>query len=308
MLTIPSQFLSNLAFLLMAGSFILSACGPADLPTLPPPSASPLPVSTATLIPSSTSTITPTRTPSPAPTATLAGCQQTSGRIVEGVIETELLDKPIKYNVYLPPCYDSETGQRYPILYLLHGQNFDEDQWLRIGATRTADRLIAAGEIPPLIIVMPFDHSFKQPSEYKFDEAFLTLLLPRIDADYRTRPDRQHRAIGGLSRGGAWAIHLGIRHPDLFGAIGAHSPAIFYSDTSTLPILLRDLPPEQSPQIFIDAGDHDVELVTTQSFIALLNAQDVSYEWHAFIGYHEEKYWSAHVEDYLRWYSAVWNE
>jgi len=176
---------------------------------------------------------TPTQPPvSPVPAAlkvtpTPAGCRETTGVIEKGVITTTLLDKPMRYNVYLPPCYQAGQTQRYPVLYLLHGQNSDEGQWLRIGVSSALDRLIVSGDIPPFIIVMPFDYSFKQPTEYKFEETFIQLLIPQIDMTYRTFTDASQRAIGGLSRGGAWAIRIGTRHPDMFGAIGGHSPAIF---------------------------------------------------------------------------------
>jgi enterochelin esterase-like enzyme len=239
---------------------------------------------------------------SPTPT----GCAETNGSIEKGVVATALLDKPMRYNVYLPPCYTAETEQRYPVLFLLHGQNFDEQQWLRIGAASAADRLIAAGEVPPFIIVMPFDYSYKQPTQYRFEEVFLDLLIPQIDRAYRTISDAPHRAIGGLSRGGAWAIHLGIRHPDLFGAVGAHSPAIFYSDMDTMPVRLRDANKEHFPRIFIDIGDHDSEYETARPFAELLNEMNIPHEWHEYVGFHDEKYWSAHVEEYLRWYAGGW--
>ncbi len=208
------------------------------------------------------------------------------------------------YHVILPPCYAESPHQRYPSLYLLHGQNFDEDQWLRLGVAETAQRLMQAGEIVPFIIILPFDHSFKQPRDYNFEEVFLSLLLPRIDAEYRTLARPQARAIGGLSRGGAWAIYLASRHPDLFGIVGAHSPVVFYSNTSALPIRLRDIPVEQKPVFYIDAGNNDVDFRDVQQFTELLNGLDVPHEWHYNQGFHNEAYWSRHVEEYLSWYSS----
>jgi enterochelin esterase-like enzyme len=212
----------------------------------------------------------------------------------------------MRYNVYLPPCYRAMQPQRYPVLYLLHGQNYDEGQWLRIGAASTLDRLITSGDVPPIIIVMPFDYSYKQPTEYKFEEAFIQLLIPQIDATYRTLTNAPHRAIGGLSRGGAWAIRLGTRHPDMFGAIGGHSPSVFYADMQTLPVRLLNIPSDQLPRIWLDAGDSDSEYETVASFEQFLNKHNVPHEWHAYIGWHDEAYWSAHVGEYLRWYTEEW--
>jgi enterochelin esterase-like enzyme len=234
------------------------------------------------------------------------GARETNGRIETGVIETKLLDKPMRYAVYLPPCYDAAVDENFPVLYLLHGQNYDEEQWIRIGAVDVADRLIRAGESPPFIIVFPYDFSFKQPTQYNFAQVFLELLVPQIDAGYRIRPGAASRAIGGLSRGGAWAIHLGTRHPDVFGAVGAHSPAVFFSDMNTLRLRLRDADHETFPRIYIDVGLQDSEYDSALSFAQLLDEMNIPHEWHAYIGFHEEKYWSAHVEEYLRWYAEGW--
>ncbi len=287
----------------------LAACLPFNQPISP--IASPLgivsPVETATLS-ASTPTLTVLPVPTTLPSATPSApplCLSRPGQLVDGVIDTALLPKLMTYHVYLPPCYAEEPERRYPVLYLLHGQTYTEDQWIRLGVPSTADRLIAAGDMTPFIIVFPYDYSYLQPSQYRFEDVFLNLLIPQIDMAYRTIPDVAHRAIGGLSRGGAWALHLGIHHPDVFGAIGAHSPAIFYSD-GTLPLRLSKIPPDQLPRIYIDVGDADSELQTSRNFKQFLDKFNVPYEWHEYVGFHDEAYWSAHVEEYLRWYAQGW--
>jgi enterochelin esterase-like enzyme len=278
----------------------LSACLPFNEPV--PPLATlvktPIPVSLTpdTLIPS------PQGTPDASPIDTPA-CPP--GQLVSGVVDSNLLAKPMRYRVYLPPCYDEEQEHRYPVLYLLHGQTSTEDQWIRLGVPTAAERLIAAGEISPFIIVFPYDYSYLQPYQYRFEDVFLELLIPQVDTAYRTIPAAAQRAIGGLSRGGAWALHLGIHHPDVFGAIGAHSPAIFYSDTASLHLYLRDIPPNQLPRLYIDIGDADGELDNTLVFKRFLDANNIPYEWHQYIGFHNEAYWRAHVDEYLRWYAST---
>lgn len=287
--------------LYLLAAFCLFACSPSETPT---PTPVPIvPSATASLVPTITSTPTlsptPTQTPPPA-------CLSRPGELVDGVIDTALLPKPMTYHVYLPPCYTESSGQYYPVLFLLHGQTYHEDQWIRLGVPATADRLIATGKIPPFIIVFPYDYSYLQPSQYRFEDVFVEILIPQIDMAYRAIPDAAHRAVGGLSRGGAWALHLGVHHPDLFGAIGAHSPAIFYSDTGSLPIRLLDIPAEQLPRIYIDVGDADSELQTSQNFKDFLDQRNIPYEWHENIGFHDEAYWGKHVEQYLLWYAQPW--
>ncbi len=286
----------------LAACLVLPACQISN-----PPAAMQAPSPTV-----ATPRVTPTTQPfsvqvTPADSATpTPACAP--AMIVQGVIDTRLLDKPMRYNVYLPPCYSDNPEKRYPVLYLLHGQGFSEDQWLRIGAASAATRLISSGQLPPFLIIMPYDYSYQQPTDYQFEEVMVGLLLPQIDMAYRTIPDRDHRAIGGLSRGGAWAIHIGIRHPDLFSAIGAHSPAIFYTDTSTMRLRLRDLLKGPVPVFYVDAGDSDVEFENVDRFASLLDEMNLPHEWHYNIGFHNEKYWSAHVEEYLRWYASGWEQ
>jgi enterochelin esterase-like enzyme len=278
---------------------LLFGCTPTG-PTVEP-SSTPEPVATASaMLPVS---VTPGLTPTASlPVETEPACSAAS--LDSGTVGLGLLDKPMDYHVLLPPCYTERTDQRYPVLYLLHGQNFTQQQWIDLGVAESAGQLMLAGEIPPYIIVLPFDHSYKQPREYRFEQVFIKQLIPEIDQNYRTLASSKSRAIGGLSRGGAWAIYLTSRHPDLFGIVGAHSPAVFYSNTSALPVRLRDIPPEQKPVFYVDAGDKDIDFQEIQKFTTLLNDLNILHEWHYNLGFHDEKYWSGHVEEYLYWYGA----
>jgi enterochelin esterase-like enzyme len=144
-----------------------------------------------------------------------------------------------------------------------------------------------------------------------FGQAVIEELIPWIDEHYRTLPERRYRAIGGLSRGAGWAVHLGLSRWDLFGAIGAHSLAIFGADVPyNVNRWLDSIPPDAYPRIYLDIADRDRQDVTatTEHFEALLTEKEIPHEWHLFNGYHDEAYWGAHVEDYLRWYTESWGE
>ncbi|MEI7844442.1 MAG: alpha/beta hydrolase-fold protein [Chloroflexota bacterium] len=285
--------------LFLAGCSPVHAFGGASTPILTSMPALP----TLTVFPVGTPGSTPTAVVTVTPTAL---CSSESGSLEKGIITTVLMDKPMRYSVYLPPCYGFDQRTRYPVLYMLHGQGFTEDQWVRIGATNSADRLISADQVPPFIMVFPFDYSLKQPNQYKFEDVFVKLLLPHIDTEYRTKTDKVQRAIGGLSRGGAWALHIGAKYPELFGAIGGHSPVIFYADENSLRRNLLAMQPNQAPRIWLDAGDSDSEYTLIKSFEEFLNKNNILHEWHGFVGWHDEKYWSAHVDDYLLWYAQAW--
>lgn len=232
-------------------------------------------------------------------------CLTQPGYLEEGRLDST--HPPQEFRVYLPPCYDEKTNERYPVLYLLHGQTYTDDQWLRLGAVDVMDELILAGESIPFIIVFPDDRYWNLPPGAGFGQRLVEELIPYIDSTYRTRPDRDQRAIGGLSRGAGWALRLGLTHWNLFGAIGLHSLAVLQGDASEVADWLGKIPPVSRPRVFMDVGDNDQELEMASRVEAQFNRYGVLHEWHLYNGAHTEEYWRAHVEEYIRWYAEGWN-
>jgi enterochelin esterase-like enzyme len=109
-----------------------------------------------------------------------------------------------------------------------------------------------------------------------------------------------------MSRGAGWALHLGIQRWELFGTLGLHSLAVFGDDRPFLEDMLEPIPPESWPNIFLDVGESDTELGFNSLFEELLTQYGIPHEWHLYPGAHDEAYWGAHVEEYLRWYVSVW--
>lgn len=277
---------------LLAG---ITACSPSNRPN---PTV--IPVSpTASQVPQ------PTLTPSAVPTFTPLACLTQSGRVEEGVLNST--DPPQEFRIYLPPCYNEKTDKHYPVLYLLHGQTYRDDQWIRLGAVDIMDELILSGESIPFIIVFPDDRYWNLPASASFGVRLVDDLIPYIDLTYRTLPDRNHRAIGGLSRGAGWALQLGLTHWNLFSTIGLHSLAVLQKDASKIPNWVADIPPTSRPHVFMDIGDNDRELEMAQAVETQFNEHGLSHEWHLYSGAHTEEYWSAHVEEYIRWYAEGWN-
>jgi len=278
---------------------IITGCNAPGAGTVSPTPATltPSPLPTNTQSPSATPTLLDTPTSTPVP------CTDTTGSVVNVDIPTDKLNRPVNTNVYLPPCYDPDAAGGYPLLIMLHGQAATNDQWLRLGLTNTADELIVKKEIVPLIIVMPFEVTWTPgPKESQFDEAILEDVLPYIEENYAVCAQRSCRAIGGLSRGGNWAVHLGFAHPDLFGIVGAHSTPLFYGELWNIQAAAGS-PPESLPLIVIDAGDRDAEKELVREFVATLEDAGIPFDFFEFEGRHEESYWAAHVADYLHWYS-----
>jgi enterochelin esterase-like enzyme len=271
-------------------SLVLGGCQPLE----PAPTETP------------SATVQPTMTPAPTLTPT-PYCAETRGRFEFNDIQTELMTHPLYFRVYLPPCYDFDKESRYPVLYLLHGQSSNDDQWDRLGADGTLDSLVASGEVPPFIIVMPRESNYMIDQwTSKYGPALALEFVPWIDANYRTIADRDHRAIGGLSRGGAWAMRTGLIYWETFGAIGGHSLAPFRGDFNESPFWFWEIPEDQKPRIWIDAGTTDFMHDPALVFANRLEEYDMPYEWHVFEGAHVESYWSANVETYLKWYAEGW--
>lgn len=243
------------------------------------------------------------------PTATMVLCLEEQGRIEQEEVVFAENRAPLAFRVYLPPCYGQVAETRYPVLYLLHGQTFDDEQWDRLGIDEAADRMISAGDLPPFIIVMPKEaNTFADIFESPFAPDLIEGLIPWIDANYLTCAERSCRAIGGLSRGGAWAFRLGFIHWELFGAIGLHSTPPFIGDPNRLPEWLRQIPADQVPRVYMDTGRKDWYLKPTSQLEELLVQYGVPHEWYLFNGTHDEAYWSAHVADYLAWYARPWQK
>ncbi len=155
------------------------------------------------------------------------------GRVLEGrTFRSQALGREWAYTIYLPPDY--ETSQRaYPVFYLLHGYGGEHTNWARYGDVQmTADSLIAAGALPPVILVMPDGrNSYYVDSDPvtgfgAVETALVQDLIPHVDAAYRTIPTRRARMIAGLSMGGYGAIHTAFKHPELFGAAATLSGGI----------------------------------------------------------------------------------
>ncbi|MFZ0500695.1 MAG: alpha/beta hydrolase-fold protein [Steroidobacteraceae bacterium] len=153
--------------------------------------------------------------------------------------------------VYTPPGYDASPTRRYPLLILQHGYGEDETGWTRQGKAQfILDNLIAAGKAKPMIVVMDrgygnkpgtpalhlgADTSAKQVGLAfgAFEDVILRDLIPMIDASYRTIPDRDHRAMAGLSMGGMETLFIALRHQDEFAYIASLSGPIMQNPNSS---------------------------------------------------------------------------
>ena len=223
-------------------------------------------------------------------------------------ISLDTTEPPQEFFIYLPPCYNEKPDEHYPVLYLLHGQTYTADQWIRIGAVNALETLIHSGETQSFIIVFPDDRYWNLPPSAGFGDRLVEKIVPFVDSNYRTLPDRNHRAIGGMSRGAGWALRMGLTRWDLFSVIGLHSLAVLNTDRSQIDDWVAAIPPDSYPSVFMDIGDNDQEYNMALSVEGQFTESGLAHEWHRYTGAHIEEYWSAHVVEYITWYAEQWNQ
>ena len=151
--------------------------------------------------------------------------------------------------VYLPPSYMSDPQKRYPVFYLISGTTDTEEVYYKVGRVNyILDNLLAEGKAKEMIVVMPYGNptklklpdapttvpgaTTKERSEALaaamrqgdvFSKDLINDLMPYVERNYRTKADRDNRAIGGFSRGGNQALFNGLSHLDKFSYLCSYS-------------------------------------------------------------------------------------
>jgi enterochelin esterase-like enzyme len=243
-----------------------------------------------------------------------------AGQLREGHFFSHALARDMAYFVYLPPGY-GDPEFLFATLYLLHGNSGDKEEWVAYGLIDTVDRMIADGAIDPLVVVLPQgDFSYwvnLVPNGPNYGDYLTEDLVGHIDATYRVLADAEHRAIGGLSMGGTGALIRAFRAPEVFGVVGAHSPALPQEGERPFlgrgrqferrdPIALAEQAEElEALRIWVDVGDEDDWLPRAEVLDEVLSARDIDHEFHIFPGEHWGGYWSEHLPDYLHFYDSA---
>jgi enterochelin esterase-like enzyme len=157
-----------------------------------------------------------------------------AGDIVAETFRSETLGRDYKYTVYLPDSYktdkDDRANFRYPVLFLLHGANGDEVEWVQKGGLReTMDALIARRVIRPMVVVMPGHNQgwWVDGAKEKAETALLKELMPQARAKYRVETERRGTLIAGLSAGGGGLVNIVFKNPQMFAAAAALSPSVY---------------------------------------------------------------------------------
>ncbi len=182
--------------------------------------------------------------------------------------------------VWLPKHYHDDPERRFPVLYLMDGQNVFEPDTAFAGvswrAGQTAQKLVDKGRIEAAILVGVDNSGRHRIDDYTpepfggagghafdFGRMLTDEIKPFVDAHYRTLGDREHTAIAGASLGGLFALHLALSRPDVFSRAAALSPTVWWGNGAILRRIarLRERPPLR---IWIDIGKCEAPLLRQQ--------------------------------------------
>lgn len=195
-----------------------------------------------------------------------------------GLVEEVVGPRGRRLSVYLPPSYDRASTRRYPVLYLLDGQNLFDPYAMHGGwdAARAADERIAARTLAPLILVGVWnsparmeEYTFVPDSEYggggggEHLDFLLDEVKPFVDRRWHTRRTAEDTGIGGSSLGGLFALEAGLSRPDRFRRVLAMSPSLWWADRDLVGRLESATPPRPPLRIYLDAGDQNDGLEDT---------------------------------------------
>ena len=231
-------------------------------------------------------------------------------RVPHGTVHVNFYDSPnldrqrMVY-VYTPPGYES-SKQRYPVLYLLHGNGQIEASWTWTGrANVILDNLLADGKIKPMIVVMPYGHIPREiksasPAPSQNDPAaiekeLLTAVKPMVEAKYRVLADRKHRAIGGLSMGAGQSMAIGLHHLDEFAYIAAFSGGGNRAEWEKAdPAMLN----QKLKVLWIGCGTEDPGYNGVKGMDELLTSKGVHHIWNPSGGGHSWPNWQIYLANY----------
>lgn len=208
-----------------------------------------------------------------------------------------------KARVYTPPGYS--TGQKYPVLYLLHGIGGDENEWPRGGKPDVIlDNLLADKKAVPMIVVMPNGRAAKDikandpipkqsPAFATFEKDLLNDLIPAIEKSYSVKADRESRALAGLSMGGGQSLNFGLNNLDTFAWVGGFSSA---PNTKPASQLIKDHAEATAKLrlLYVACGDKDSLFRISQNVHKMLDEKKVPHIYRVIPkGQHDFKVWKS---------------
>jgi enterochelin esterase-like enzyme len=208
--------------------------------------------------------------------------------------------------VYTPPGYDKDPALRFPVLYLFHGSGDNEATWTSFGhAHLIADNLLAQGKAKAMVIVMTDGHAVVGPEARgknveMFGKDLLEDVMPFVEANYRTKADRESRAIVGLSMGGGQSLTVGLNHLELFSWVGGFSSAINNPEVTVATALADPAATNAKLKLlWIACGKDDGLVKNAQTLSDVLKAKEIRHELKITDGNHSWPVWRKYLGEFL---------
>jgi enterochelin esterase-like enzyme len=206
--------------------------------------------------------------------------------------------------VYTPPGYDTAAGDRYPVLYILHGGGEDETGWAMQGRTNyIVDNLIAEKKALPMIIVMPdanmSSSAFDETGLQLFESEMKKSIIPFVERNFRVTADPRNRAMAGLSMGGIHTLYTGVRNFPLFGYLGVFSSGWIIPLQQGIAdgqyAFLREHGAGFNDSVkvfwFSQGGKEDIAFVNGQKMLAKLDELNIRHSYYEYPGGHTWPVW-----------------
>jgi enterochelin esterase family protein len=203
--------------------------------------------------------------------------------------------------VYTPPGYNSSSGPRYPVLYLLHGAGDLSTSWIDVGrANFVLDNVIASGKAKPMIVVMPFGHAVtrRDPGARTRNtelvaKDLLDGIVPAVEKAYRIAPSSANRAIAGLSMGGGQALWTGLNNTDKFAYVAGFSSAV--PEAADVPNAAENA--KKLKMLWIAIGKDDFLLDRNTKFEAWLKSENIAHKYQVTDGAHTWRVWRRYLAE-----------
>lgn len=213
-----------------------------------------------------------------------------------------------RFDIYLPAGF-TESGKKYPVLYLLHGMGYNPGIWeTRVKITATIDAFVRDSAIGPFAVVMPYAQMsfyldgfgyFDGKPGHKYESFFMKDLKPYIEANFPVLTDREHTFIAGASMGGYGALYYGIKYPHLFSMCYSMSGATEGLDrfgiTDEVPSICRLLEGRRTdnlPRLYLECGDKDRACGPSNRIThEKLEAMGVRHSFRIYKGNHSPAFW-----------------
>ena len=206
--------------------------------------------------------------------------------------------------IYTPPGYDKADTKKYPVFYLISGTTDTEETFFKVGHTNLIlDNLIAEGKANPMIIVMPYGNVEARIAQYKggskpadpidresaeamnrmkgFAEDVTVNIIPYVDKNYRTIPNRENRAIGGFSRGGGQTLRTAFWNIDKFAWICCYSAYLSPKEMESSYQSVVSNPEATNKQLkllWVSVGNEDFLYNNTADFLNYLDTKKINYK------------------------------